>query len=129
MAASTKSAAGPRSRRAEEGAQFSSYDHKLITAFEIVVAYFADVAFNHIYSASKANMSKKSDGGSLTDEYRRQVQAFLVGVKSDEVCYKDVIQNLYKYFASVYSAVSFSQFVDRVVSHFVPQDYFERLTL
>lgn len=111
----------------ESAYQFAGYDKKTISIFEVIVAYFAGVFFNDIYSNAQASVAKKSEGKSLTDVYKTQVQAFVIGAKNDETCYRELIANLHKYFVAYYNMVSFPQFVDRVASQMVPPDYYEQL--
>lgn len=114
--------------RPEPSYQFTSYDRKMISMFEVLVAYFVGVFFNDIYTIAQSSLSKKSDGKSLTDMYTAQIQAFIIGAKNDEVCYRDLITNLHKYFATYYTTVSFPQFVDRVTSQVIPDEYFSQLS-
>lgn len=107
--------------------QYSNHDRKLISVFEVIVAYFVGVLFNDIYMIARSSLSKKSDGSSLTDVYKARIQAFVIGAKNDESCYRDLITNLHKYFAVYYSATSFPQFVDRVTSQVIPDEYFDQL--
>lgn len=114
--------------RPEMSYQFSSHDRKMISMFEIIVAYFVGVYFNDIYNVARASLSRNSGGKSLTDMYKSQVQAFVIGAKNDETCYRGLINNLYKYFAAYYSTVSFPQFVDKVMEQIVPSEYFGQLS-
>jgi hypothetical protein len=108
-------------------AGFASHDPKVLSILEIAGSYQVDCLFNHVYAGARSNLG---GGASLTDEYIRRVQAYVLGVKSDERCYGDVVQGLHRYFASTtrYTALSFADFVDRVVGVCIPEDYFRQLT-
>ena len=108
--------------------QFGAYDRKLVSLFEVIVAYFVGVFFNDIYHNAKAGLTKTSDGKSLTDIYKSRIQAFVIGAKNDEVCYRELITNLHKYFAVYYTTVSFPQFVDKVTTQVVPEEYYFQLS-
>jgi hypothetical protein len=108
-------------------AQFENYDPKMIQCFEILSSYYCDVFYNHTYTSSSTSISKSGKGGSLTEEYTRQVQAYLTGIKTDAKCYQQANMDLYHYFSEYYKSLSFPQYVDRVVSQFVPEKFFVHL--
>lgn len=103
--------------------QFANYDKRLISILEVVGSHFVDIYFNHVYNSSQ---TKLKAGGSLTDEYTRQIRAYITGVKTDEQLYRTVIQGLHRYFqnATRFSALSFTDFVERIVSQFIPPEYY-----
>jgi hypothetical protein len=103
-------------------------DNYLLSILEIVGAHFVDVFYNHIYSSAHTALSQSTRTRiSVTDEYRRRVQAYTLGIKQDQQCYRDIITNLHTYFQSMtrYSTLSFADFIDRIVSQFVPNEYFQ----
>ena len=107
--------------------KFTNHDPKVISVFEIVSAYFCDTVFNHIYHSAKTGLV---GGASLTDEYVRRVQAYVVGVKSDGRCYSDVVQGVHTYFTGTtrFTTLSFAEFVDRIVGVCVPEEYFRQFS-
>jgi len=107
--------------------QFEGYDQRLISIFEILGSYFVDVYYNHVYNSAQTGLKA---GGSLTDEYVRRVQSYIVGVKTDEQCYRQVVQNLHRYFQTTtrYTTLSFADFVERIVQQFIPPEYYDLLT-
>jgi len=107
--------------------KFASHDPKVISVFEVLGSYFVDVFFNHLHHSAKTSTSR---GSSVTDEYVRRVQAFVIGVKTDKSCYGRVIQVVHEYFKTTtrYTALSFSAFVDRIVSVCIPEQYFSGFT-
>jgi hypothetical protein len=107
--------------------KFASHDPRMISVFEIVGAYFVDTVFNHVYSSAQANLVS---GSSLTDEYCRRLQSYVIGVKNDEQCYGDIVQGVHKFFTGTtrYTALSFADFVDRIVGLCIPEDYFRQFT-
>lgn len=106
--------------------QFASYDQKLISILEILGSHFVDTFYNHVYNSAQTNLKS---GGSLTDEYVRRVQSYIVGVKTDEQCYRQVVQNLHRYFQTTtrYTTLSFADFVERIVQQFIPPEYYDLL--
>ena len=107
--------------------QFSSHDPRVISVFEIVGAYFTDTVFNHVHHSAKTNLT---GGSSLTDEYVRRIQAYVIGVKNDGRCYSDVVQGVHTYFTSTtrFTTLSFAEFVDRIVGVCVPEEYFRQFS-
>jgi hypothetical protein len=108
------------------GGQFATQDPKVISIFEIIGSYFVDCLYNHLHTSSRASLA---GGASLTDEYVRQVQAFTIGAKGDEKCYGDLVQGVHRYFTGItrYTALSFGDFVDRIVGLCVPGSYYRHL--
>jgi hypothetical protein len=98
-------------------------DPRVRSVFEVLGAFFTDILFNHVYANAHARLSGK---GSLTDEYVRQAQAVMQGLKVDEKIYLRTVQNLHQYLAAQtqFTTISFSGFVDLVVGTHVPPEYF-----
>ena len=105
---------------------FDSYDKRLISIFNVIGSYFVDVMFNHIYNASKVNNST-----SITDEYKKNVQAYVLAIKNDHKIYRDTVSALHDYFTikTSYKTISFNKFVDNIVELIVPEDYFDSLNI
>ena len=103
----------------------SGHDPKVVSVFEVVGAYFCDTMFNHIYLGAAGAGADRA-----ADEYVRRVRAYVVGVKGDAQCYQNVVEGVHAYFAGVtsYAALSYAEFVDRVVGVCVPAEYFRQLT-
>jgi hypothetical protein len=104
---------------------FTSHDPRVISVFEIIGAYFTDTMYNHVYHSAKTNVTS---GSSVTDEYVRRIQAYVVGVKGDATCYRDVVQGVHTYFTGTtrYTTLSFAEFVDRIIGICVPEEYFRQ---
>lgn len=107
--------------------KFSHHDPKVVSVFEVLSAYLTDNYFNHVYRIAR---SKLTQGDSLTDQYVQCIQSFAMGVKNDEACYSKLVQSLWHYFTSMtrYTAISFSEFVDRVTESCVPPEYFNQFS-
>ncbi len=106
---------------------FSNHDSHTISTFDIIGSYFVDTIFNHIYNNANVNLGKNS---SLSDEYIRRIQAYVLGVKNDSRCYNDMIQNIHKYYMKTtrFSTLSFGEFVDKIVGICIPDEYFRQCT-
>lgn len=106
--------------------EFASYDKRLISILEIISAHFVNIYYNHVHRSSALKAT-----GSHTDEYVRQVQAFIVGVKTDEQSYHQVVQLLHEYFRQTtrYATLSFGDFVEQITQQFIPKEFFDALKM
>ena len=102
---------------------FSNHDPTLITILEIIGSYFVDVFYNHIYNSAKL----RQGGRSITDEYKKQIQTYILAVKNDSNLYRNMVTNMHKYFQNVtsYTTITFNNFVDKIVEQFVPEEYLD----
>jgi hypothetical protein len=106
--------------------QFDNYDKRLISIFDVVGSYFVDVLFNHIYNASKIKVANNS---SITDEYKKNVQAYIIEIKNNHNSYSSTVRELYKHFMNFtsYKTISYIRFVDNIVEQIMPEEYFDSL--
>ncbi len=100
----------------------ANYDQKILSTFEIISCYFADVYYNHIYGTSKDALNR-GDGTSLTDIYKKYAKNYLYGFSNQEDRYRQTVNKLHMYFQSStrYTAISFSEFIDKILQHLFGQ--------
>ena len=100
----------------------SSNDPRLVSTMQVVGSYFVGVYFNSVYNAA---CQSANDGGSITGEFIKKIQAYVTAVKTDQQCYSDTIRDVHGTFIKTtrFTTLSFADFVDRVVSVFVPEEY------
>jgi hypothetical protein len=93
---------------------------------EILGSHYTDIYFNHIWTSARAQAKR---GGALTDEYTRQVKAYIIGAKTDKESYRGIVEHLHTYFRTTtrYSALPYNEFVNQVVAQFIPPEYFALL--
>lgn len=105
---------------------FANYDKKLISTFEVIGAYFVDIVYNTIYNSASVHRGDKS----ITDEYKKHIQAFIMAVKNDRNAYSNRIIQLHNYFTGTtgFVTMSFNTFVDTIVAQFVPENYYDLYT-
>jgi hypothetical protein len=103
-----------------------NHNKKMKSVFEIIGSYVTDIMFNHIFNSAKTSASKHS---SITDEYKRKVQVYMMGVKTEEKCYQTVIVNMHKYFTSMtrHTTMDFNDFVNLITSQLMPKEYYSFL--
>jgi len=106
--------------------KFANQDPAIVSIFEVIGAYFTDIVFNHLYSVAS---QKAAGGNSITDCYLQNATAYTIGVKNDERCYREVVENVHRFFTdrTAYTTISFGGFVDRIVGACVPAEYFKQL--
>ena len=107
--------------------EFSRYDKSLISILEIMGSYFTNIFFNHIYNVTKNALP---EGKSVTDQYRRNVVAYLTGVKNEKSYLEKTILELVRYYqkATRYTTATYQEFTDRILAQFIPEDYYNDLT-
>jgi hypothetical protein len=107
-------------------AKFLNRDPRLVSTMQVVGSYFVDTFFNVIYNS--ARQSAKA-AGSVTSEYTKSLNTYVVGVKTDARCYGEVIRDVHQRFVTTtrHSSLTFADFVDRIVSAYVPESYHKAL--
>jgi len=106
---------------------FSNYDPKIISIYEILGSYFTDILFNHIYL-----MSKNTKSTNLIDEYVKNVQNYVSGIKNNIEYYNKSANEIHQYFLKMvgrkYMDLKFADFISRIVLISVPPDQFSKLS-
>lgn len=100
------------------------YDTKTLAVFDIVGTYFVDVFYNHLYTRA-AEMVKKGAKQNITDAYKENIFNYQSGLKIHSN-YVKTLKNLHEYYQqwTTYSAIIFSEFQDKILSNFIPMDYY-----
>lgn len=106
---------------------FSNYDPKIISIYEIISAYFTDILFNHVYL-----MAKNSKSTQYIDEYVKNVKNYVTGLKTNVEYYKKCIQEIHQYFLKnvgrKYMDLKLVDFISRVISVSIPQSQYPSLS-
>ena len=104
---------------------FSNYDPKIVSIYEILGSYFTDILFNHIFLMSKNSKN-------VVDEYVKNVQNYVSGVKNNIEYYNKTIVELHQYFLKIagrkYMDLKLADFVSRIVSISSPPEQYSKLT-
>lgn len=104
---------------------FSNYDPKIITIYEILGSYFTDILFNHIYLTSKNTKN-------VIDEYVKNVKNYVSGLKNNMEYYNKIVKEIHQYFlknvGKKFTDLTFANFIYRIVSISVPEDHYSQLT-
>ena len=101
------------------------YSKRLISTFEIISSYVVDLYFNHFYGDAKL---RKTNGyvSSIDEGYKKAVQVYLHALKKKETFMKTIV-GIHKYYMATtkYNNISFTEFVDEIVRHFMYDGYFD----
>jgi hypothetical protein len=104
---------------------YPNQDPSVVYLYEVIGSYFTDIIFNHIYINTKLKLTKNV---SLTDEYIRKLQLYVIGVKNDIKCYNSVIKELYKFYINVMSnPVDCNSFLLIIINSCVPNQFISQL--
>lgn len=92
--------------------------------FQAVGAFFVNKYYFSLYTSAKSNSTS-----SITDTYTNYLREFCSGIKSIERCYRKVVDDLHKYCkrSPRFSSLLYSEFIDKFIAMFVPDDYYESL--
>ena len=104
---------------------FSNYDTKIISIYEILSSYFTDILFNHIYLTIKGSKN-------AIDEYVKNVKNYVSGIKNNIEYYNKIVKELHLYFlkhvGKKFADLTYANFIARVVSISTPNEYFVQLS-
>jgi hypothetical protein len=107
----------------------NKYDIKTISTFDIVGSYFVDIFYNNHYLLSKDNV-RRGHADTVTDAYRTNVISYMDGIKNRQDLYKKVVKQLHEYYqlSTNSGSIVLSDFQDRILSHFIPPEYYKDFT-
>lgn len=94
--------------------------------FHMIGCFFTDRYYYKLYNSAKRN----SDNNSVTEGYRANLKEFCSCIRSIDKCYRRLVYDLYTYSkrSPTMSNSTYSEFVDKIVVHLVPDEYFENLS-
>jgi hypothetical protein len=105
-----------------------NYDQKIITQFDIVGSFFVDTFYNDLYLKAKDAFAK-GRAQSLTDAYRGYITQYVKTISAVTEAYMKVVKNLHEYYQKSMSYPStLSDFIDSMVSKFIPPLYYRDFT-
>jgi hypothetical protein len=106
----------------------NNYSKRALSTFEIVGSFIVDLYYNHFYQEAKRI---RIDGRveSITDGYKHAIKAYLNSFENPE-SYRKTIVGIHKYYYTTtrFGSISFSECVNEIVKHFIPEDFFESTT-
>lgn len=105
------------------------YDKRILVTFDVIGSYFVDVFYNALFLKAKDAL-KNSRAKSLTDAYRNNVTTFMRGIAENAKVYVELITKLHEYYTrnAGYHTNTLSEFEDRILSQFIPAEYYGDLT-
>jgi len=104
------------------------YSKKTLCVFDNIGSFFVDKYYNFHYLFSR-DLSKNNAMTSITDVYRSTVINYINGIKNRPDLYLTVIKDLHEYYQkSIGCVIICSDFEDRIVSQFIPEEYYRDFT-
>jgi hypothetical protein len=109
-----------------------NYDAKVIAVFDHIGSFFVDTFYNSLYLKAHEIVKSGRSGkdSSITDAYRSNVINYMNGIVNRSDLYMVVVKKLHEYYqrSSGFGAVVFSEFEDKVLSQFIPAEYYRDFT-
>ncbi len=100
-----------------------SYDRATLRVFDIIGSFFVDTFYNGHYLLADQHV-KGGRASSITDAYRSIVIGYMNGISSrPDLCNK-AGRDLHNYHQKYTAVTSFADFEDRLLSVFIPKDYY-----
>lgn len=106
-----------------------NYNSKAIAIFDAIGSYFVDTFYNHHYIMAKSSVAQGRHNN-ITDAYRTNILNYMDGISRRDDLFKKVIYNLHEFYQhnSGFSSIVLSEFQDKVLSHFIPAEYYRDFT-
>lgn len=105
-----------------------NYSSKTLENFEIMSAYYVDIFYNHLYTEAK-KLKATGSVASITEGYKHTLNAFIKGLDNPKL-YKKSIVGMHHYFINIgFASISFAKCIDKLTKEFIPNDYFNALTV
>lgn len=106
--------------------KFKKLNARTMMVFDIVGSFFVDCWYNTLYIKA-FEIVKSSRGRTITDTYRYNITQYIRGINSDRQYVLKVIKMLHSYYQAAIGVnfISISEFVDKVLNEFIPDEYFK----
>lgn len=105
------------------------YDTRIISVFDHIGSFFVDTFYNSLYLKA-CDAVKMGQAKSITDAYRSNVLRYVYGITHRTDLYMTVVKKLHEYYqkCSGGSVIIFSDFEDKVLSQFIPLEFYKDFT-
>lgn len=106
-----------------------NYDTKAVALFDTIGSYFVDVYYNSHFLLAR-DAVREGRAVSITDAYRTNVLNYMTGISKRDDLYKTVVRGLHEFYQknSGFGSVVLSEFQDRILSQFIPPEYYYDFT-
>jgi hypothetical protein len=113
----------------------SAYSATTMSTYQLLASYIVDVYYNHLYvEAIKMKNAPSNQVPSITEGYKHAVLAFLSAIDNKSKTYKarhysQLLTGINEYFTTwtSFSTLTLSDCINKIVTEFVPSDFFESL--
>jgi hypothetical protein len=103
----------------------ANYNKRALSTFEIIGSFVVDLYYNHFYQEAK-RLHTEGRSASITDGYKHAIKAYIRSLGKPE-SYRKTIVGIHKYYYTTtrFTTISFSDCIDDITKHFVPDEFFE----
>ena len=101
---------------------------RAISTIEIVSSYFVNIYYNCLYQEGKKfHIDSRVD--SVTSGYKHAIKAYINSFDNPDL-YRKIISGIHKYYHNTtrFTSISFSDCINEIVKHFIPESFFESTT-
>ena len=105
----------------------NNYSKRALSTFEIIGACIVDIYYNEFYERAKIYwQSPRYKFDSITEAYKHIVKTYLLSFRNP-TDYKKTIVRIHKYYYTTtkFQTISFSDCINNIVKHFLPEDFIE----
>lgn len=95
--------------------------HAVNKDLHLIGSYFVDVYYNVLYAEAQIKKGNK-EFPNVTEAYKVMAVTFPRGVE-EKAFFKNILNEIYKYYTKFASFISFREFVARICNCFTPSDY------
>ncbi len=105
-----------------------NYESKAIGLFDTIGSYFVDMLYNNHYLISR-DLVRRGLASNITDAYRSTVVNYMNGSSRDDL-FKITVCKLHEYYQrnSGFGTIVLSEFQDKILSQFIPAEYYQDFT-
>lgn len=105
----------------------NNYSKRALSTFEIIGACIVDIYYNEFYERAKLyRQSPKYNFDSITEAYKYIVKIYLTSFKNPTDYRKTIIRiHKYYYTTTKFQTISFSDCINNIVKHFLPEDFID----
>jgi len=105
----------------------NNYSKRALSTFEIIGACIVDIYYNEFYDKAKMYwQSPRYNFDSITEAYKHIIKTYILSFRNPKD-YKQTVLRIHKYYYTTtkFQTISFSDCINNIVKHFLPEDFFE----
>jgi hypothetical protein len=101
------------------------YSQRALSTFEIIAAFVVDIYYNNFYQTAK-KLRIEGRVESVTEGYKHCVKSYISSLGKPK-SYKKTVVGIHAHYYNFtrFSTITFSECIDTITKHFIPEDFFE----